>query len=60
MVWLVALGWLWMVGALGAVAVGVAALAGLVVLALRPGAWHRRRRSGLRYVEMGKAPVGLL
>ncbi|MDM0012222.1 hypothetical protein QTH87_07200 [Variovorax sp. J22P168] len=54
------MGWLWMVGALGAVAVGVAALAGLVVLALRPGAWHRRRRSGLRYVEMGKAPVGLL
>ena len=58
MVWLAALGWLWMAGALGTLSVVAAASLGLV-LALRPGAWHRRRRSGLRYVEMGKAPVGL-
>ncbi len=51
--------WLWHTGALGT----GAALAGYLlsaVLLVWPGAAHRRRRSSLQYVEMGKEPVGLL
>jgi hypothetical protein len=58
-VWLAVTGWLWHGGALGTVAALASAAVGLVVVAL-PAAAGRRRRSGLRYVEMGKQPVGLL
>ena len=57
-VWLASATWLWLVGALGA---GGALAAGVLslVLFVWPGAGHRRRRSELQYVEMGKAPVSL-
>jgi hypothetical protein len=59
MVWLAGVGWLWHGGSLGA---GAALLAGALslVLFILPGAVHRRRRTSLQYVEMGKQPVGSL
>ena len=58
-VWLAVTGWLWHDGAFGAAAALALAAVGLVAVAL-PATASRRRRSGLRYVEMGKQPVGLL
>ena len=57
-VWLAAVGWLWVGGSLGTGAALAAAVLSLLLFVL-PGA-VRRRRSTLQYVEMGKAPVGLL
>ena len=56
-VWLASTIWLWHVGALGA---GGALATGVLsfVLLMWPVA-HRRRRSALQYVEVGKEPVGL-
>jgi hypothetical protein len=51
--------WLWHAGALGTGMALAACLLSAVVL-VWPGAAHRRRRSTLQYVEMGKEPVGLL
>ena len=59
MMWLAGIGWFWHVGAIGGVGAFAAVLASLAVWMV-PGAFHRRRRSGLQYVEMGKQPVGLL
>ncbi|RST49169.1 hypothetical protein [Variovorax sp. MHTC-1] len=56
--WLATVSLLWLAGALGigsALATGVASL----LLFAWPGHSHRRRRSELRYIEMGKQPVGL-
>jgi hypothetical protein len=58
MVWLAAVGWLLVGGSIGTGAALASALLSLLLFAL-PGS-VRRRRSGLRYVEMGKEPVGLL
>lgn len=58
-VWLAGVGWFWHGGGLGTAAALVAALPSLGLFVL-PGTVHRRRRSDLRYVEMGKQPVGLL
>ena len=59
LVWLAVAALLWRMGALGT---GPALAAGLlsVVLLVWPGATHRRRRSSLQYVEMGKEPVSVL
>ncbi|MBO9515559.1 MAG: hypothetical protein J7549_15695 [Variovorax sp.] len=58
LLWLAATALLWRAGALGTGAALAAGLLSVVVL-VWPGAAHRRRRSHLQYVEMGKAPVGL-
>jgi len=57
--WLIVVGWLWRAGDLSTGAALAAALLSLLLFVL-PGLVHRRRRSDLRYVEMGKQPVGLL
>jgi hypothetical protein len=59
LVWLAVVGWSWHAGALGSGGALAAVLLSVAVLML-PGAFHRRRRTGLQYVEMGKQPVGLL
>lgn len=59
LVWLAGVSWLWELGALGtgsALTVGALSL----LLFVWPGSASRRRRSALRYVEMGKQPMGLL
>lgn len=57
-VWLIGVGWLWTHGDLG---VGGALLIGAMSLLvfLWPHTAGRRRRTELRYVEMGKQPMGL-
>ena len=58
LVWLAGVGLLWEMDAIGA---GGALVAGGLGLAMVVWPWTaRRRRSALRYVEMGKQPVGLL
>lgn len=59
LVWLAVAALLWRMGAL---ATGPALAAGLLgaVLLVWPSATHRRRRSSLQYVEMGKEPVSVL
>jgi hypothetical protein len=57
--WLAAVGWLWRAGELGTGGALACALLSLLLFAV-PGVVHRRRRSSLQYVEMGKQPVGLL
>lgn len=52
--WLAGAGWLWQTGVLGAFSALVLALPGLW-LARAP----RRRRGGLQYVQMAKAPVAV-
>ncbi len=52
--WMAGAGWLWSAGTLGPVAALLLALPALPVLLLRSG---RRRRGGLQYVQMAKAPV---
>jgi len=62
MLWLVclaAVGWFWHAGALRGGGALAGALLSLLFFVL-PGVVHRRRRSSLQYVEMGKQPVGLL
>jgi hypothetical protein len=56
--WLAAVSWLWHTGALGTGSALTAFAASLLLFAW-PGHSHRRRRSALRYIEMGKQPVGL-
>ncbi|RZL89795.1 MAG: hypothetical protein EOP82_18030 [Variovorax sp.] len=56
--WLVTVSWFWHGGVLGT-ASALAASALSLVLFVWPPATHRRRRTALRYVEMGKQPVGL-
>ena len=57
-VWLAVVGWLWHAGTAGtSMAVAMSVLS-LLVFAW-PAHGHRRRRSALRYIEMGKQPVGL-
>ena len=56
--WLATVGWLWSAGALGIANSVILGLASLVLFAM-PAAPARRRRSALRYIEMGKQPVGL-
>ena len=54
--WLAAVSWVWHEGVLG----GASALAASALsLVLFIPTTHRRRRTALRYVEMGKQPVGL-
>lgn len=55
--WLVVVGWLWRLGVLGAAGATLGCLFSVVLLAWP--ATGRRRRSVLRYVEMGKQPLGL-
>jgi hypothetical protein len=57
LVWLAVVGGLFNAGAFGLVG---AVVAGLLGVALVVWPWARRRRSALRYIEMGKQPVGLL
>ncbi|OUM00962.1 hypothetical protein [Variovorax sp. JS1663] len=47
---------LWLAGALGTGA-ALATGGGSLLLFVWPG--HRRRRTALRYIEMGKQPIGL-
>lgn len=56
MVWAIAIGWLWRAGLLGAAPALAALSAGLVLAAWRSG-HTRRKRSELRYVQTGKAPL---
>jgi hypothetical protein len=60
MMWLAGVGWFWHAGTIGGPAALAAVLLSLAVWMMLPGAFHRRRRSGLQYVEMVKQPVGLL
>jgi hypothetical protein len=57
--WLGGVSWLWHAGMLGYAGALVSVALGVAVLAW-PLASNRRRRSTLRYIEMGKQPVGLL
>lgn len=56
LVWAIGIGWLWHEGMLGA-ASALAALAAGSALAVWRGVPVRRKRSELRYVQMGKQPV---
>jgi len=57
-VWLAGVGWLWHAGKLGTATSLALGAVSLIVFAW-PGSVARRRRSELRYVEMGKEPTGL-
>lgn len=58
LVWLASVGLFWEMNAIGT---GGALAASALGLAAAVWPWTaRRRRSALRYVEMGKQPVGLL
>lgn len=57
MAWLAASLWLWRTGVLGTGGALVFAAASMLLFAF-PGTVHRRRRSALRYIEMGKQPMG--
>ncbi|MBU1357255.1 MAG: hypothetical protein KKC79_03315 [Gammaproteobacteria bacterium] len=57
-IWIAATAWLWNEGALTAGLAWTAGAASLLVFAL-PVQSHRRRRSELRYVEVGKQPMEL-
>jgi len=59
LVWLAGVSWLWELGALGTLSALTAGALSLLLLAW-PVSASRRRRSALRYVEMGKQPMGLL
>jgi hypothetical protein len=50
--------WLWLAGALG---IGAALMtgAGSLLLFALPHQGHRKRRTALQYIEMGKQPIGL-
>jgi hypothetical protein len=56
--WLAASAWLWRAGVMGVGSALMVASASLLLFAF-PASVHRRRRSALRYIEMGKQPVGL-
>jgi hypothetical protein len=56
MAWLAASAWLWRTGVLSAGSALMFAAASFLLFAF-PGTVHRRRRSALQYIEMGKQPV---
>jgi hypothetical protein len=56
--WLAGVSWLWLAGALSPSAALLSLALGVALLAW-PLASSRRRRSALRYIEMGKRPVSL-
>ncbi|VTU30541.1 MULTISPECIES: hypothetical protein [unclassified Variovorax] len=58
-IWLAGVSWLWHAGVLGSAATLAAFALGFAALAWTS-TWSRRRRSALRYIEMGKQPVSLL
>ena len=55
--WLAASAWLWRTGVMGAGSALMFATASLLLFAF-PVSVHRRRRSALQYIEMGKQPMG--
>ncbi|MEJ7688670.1 MAG: hypothetical protein WKG52_17785 [Variovorax sp.] len=58
MAWLATVSLFWRADALGAgTALTLCAAAGLALFAW-PGHTHRRRRTALQYIEMGKQPMG--
>lgn len=52
--WMAGAGWLWQTGVLGAFAASALAVPALWLVRA-----PRRRRSGLQYVQMAKAPVAV-